>query len=366
MSADGEEQTRQIPFSHRVIKAVFLFVLDLVLLVVAVPRGHKITIRTVMLMFCRTVGYTATLSAQFALIQTLQVDRGIEQPTVLTRSVENILGLPENCQETRFKRQTSGWDKLVEELKEEEDENKMTLKDVRVTDLIMTDPDMEKIVEKPISNKNSSDPVNSKSGEFLDFEDDYNDTDATFLDFEDDFNNTGTPSVNFEEEEREEKIDALDGFNTLEKEVKIVGDGDKDLMEKRSQEAALKVDPQEEMVKILKDSPGNPPKKNLRSLNEGKHKKARKEGKKKRKVATKDSNPGLFNEIDLRALSLIWGTGVVVILIILVCSSIIAADVQDRRVDLAKQEIRMLKKQKEEFKEEREADTEMDQIVTEL
>ena len=57
---------------------------------------------------------------QYGLYTTLQVDRGMVEPTALTMSVENILGLPDNCAKARSKRETTGWDRLVTDLKKEE------------------------------------------------------------------------------------------------------------------------------------------------------------------------------------------------------------------------------------------------------
>ena len=58
--------------------------------------------------------------AQYGLYTTLQVDRGMVEPSALTMSVENILGLPDNYAKAGSKRETTGWEQLVTDLKKEE------------------------------------------------------------------------------------------------------------------------------------------------------------------------------------------------------------------------------------------------------
>ena len=124
---DGEDEGKQLREEQeqrsrttRLIRTMFLFILDLVLLLTAVPRGSKLSIRVVFLMLCRMIIYGGVLTAQYALYATLQVDREIMEPTSLTMSVENILGLPENCPARRGKRETTGWDQLVKSLSQVE------------------------------------------------------------------------------------------------------------------------------------------------------------------------------------------------------------------------------------------------------
>ena len=79
---DGEDEGKQLREEQeersrttRLIRTTFLFILDLVLLLTAVPRGSKLSIRVVFLMLCRMIIYGGVLTAQYALYATLQVDR---------------------------------------------------------------------------------------------------------------------------------------------------------------------------------------------------------------------------------------------------------------------------------------------------
>ena len=71
-------------------------------------------------MFSRSLIYGGVIMAQYGLYTTLQVDRGMVEPSALTMSVENILGLPDNYAKAGSKRETTGWERLVTDLKKEE------------------------------------------------------------------------------------------------------------------------------------------------------------------------------------------------------------------------------------------------------
>ena len=81
---------------------------------------HSRMIRTVSLMFSKSLIYGGVIMAQYGFYATLQVDRGMVQPTELNMSVENFLRLPDNCAKARSTRETTGWDRLVNDLKKEE------------------------------------------------------------------------------------------------------------------------------------------------------------------------------------------------------------------------------------------------------
>ena len=112
---------RKVSMTTRVVKAVFLFWLDIVLLICFVPRKSRVNLRTVLLVLTRTLLYAAILVAQYGVWELLQVDRGVSQPTEFTNYLEEILGLPTNC--ARGKRSINGWEELLDNMRLQEGEN---------------------------------------------------------------------------------------------------------------------------------------------------------------------------------------------------------------------------------------------------
>ena len=205
----GENSEVQKNKVIKVIRSLFLFVLDLTLLIAAVPRGSKLSIRTVFLMFARTVIYSGVIMAQYGLYATLQVDREVMEPNTLTMSVESILGLPENCNSGRGKRDINGWEKLIEELAQTEEMPEVK-QNVGV-DLEGKD----KTVKEKLSN------VENELS--LDFEDLTINANTTFADFEEPEEEqrdreqlVASPKTLSSEEQRVLKQDPLEAvYNTL-------------------------------------------------------------------------------------------------------------------------------------------------------
>ena len=112
---------RKVSMTTRVVKAVFLFWLDIVLLICFVPRKSRVNLRTILLVLTRMLLYAAVLVAQYGVWELLQVDRGVSQPTEFTNYMEEILGLPTNC--ARGKRSINGWEELLDNMRLQENEN---------------------------------------------------------------------------------------------------------------------------------------------------------------------------------------------------------------------------------------------------
>ena len=112
---------KKVSMTTKVVKAVFLFWLDIVLLICFVPRKSRVNLRTVFLVLTRTLLYAAILVAQYGVWELLQVDRGVSQPTDFTNYLEEILGLPTNC--ARGKRSINGWEELLDNMRLQEGED---------------------------------------------------------------------------------------------------------------------------------------------------------------------------------------------------------------------------------------------------
>ena len=298
----GENSEGQKNKVIKISRSLFLFVLDLTLLIAAVPRGSKLTIRTVFLMFARTIIYSGVIMAQYGLYATLQVDRRVMEPNGLTMSVESILGLPENCNPGREKRDINGWEELIEELAQTEEMPEVEQK---------VGVDLEGR-EKTVKEK-LSDVENELS---FDFEDPTIDVNTTFADFEE---------PEDEQRDREQLVASPKGLSSEEQQV-------------------LKQDPLEAVYDTLNTKPNHksrPSKEKKNSKEKSVETKPSKKERKQRK--SKDKEPlGMFTETDVHALGLVFCVGVVLLCLTMMCSSITVASAQENRVALAKRDLKIM------------------------
>ena len=111
----------------KVAKATFLYLFDLQLFLWILPRGVKMTIRLATMIFLRLGLLTSTAYVNFALVSTIQADRGMIEPNTLTMSTSKILGVPDrDCSHSRQKRST-GWDRMVEKMAMDQPNHQKTL-----------------------------------------------------------------------------------------------------------------------------------------------------------------------------------------------------------------------------------------------
>ena len=140
--------------SSRVIRAIFLFWLDVVLLICFVPRGSRVTLRMICIILARMVIYAIVMVAQYGVYGLLLVDRGVAPESDFTLYIDRILGLPANCgNKVRQRRSTAGWEEFMAGLQQEEDTT--------------IDPVLKKLDMRKEEELQDSDPS------FYDFEDDY-------------------------------------------------------------------------------------------------------------------------------------------------------------------------------------------------
>ena len=145
---------RALTRSSRIIRAIFLFWLDVVLLICFVPRGSKVTLRMICIILARTVVYAIVMVAQYGVYGLLLVDRGVAPQSDFTLYIDRILGLPANCgSKVRQRRSTAGWEDFMAGLQQEEDPT---------IDPVLKNLDLMK--EKETQDSGPS---------FYDFEDDY-------------------------------------------------------------------------------------------------------------------------------------------------------------------------------------------------
>ena len=305
---DGEDEGKQLREEQeqrsrttRLIRTTFLFILDLVLLLTAVPRGSKLSIRVVFLMLCRMIIYGGVLTAQYALYATLQVDRKIMEPTGLTMSVENLLGLPENCPARRGKRETTGWDQLVKSLSQVESAQNDGRENTKMNETAVK-LELPKIAAKeefPLE-------MNQTNWDFEDIEESNN----TFADFDYDV-------------EEPEVVKQVHPKLSL------------------TEEESLKEDPNNDLYKTLtKPNPDEIVQEEVVDEEEIKAKDSRKVKRNKRKGSK--AALGIFTETDVKALGLVFGTGVALLAMLMICSAIVAAEAQDRRVAAARRELMVI------------------------
>ena len=116
---------------ERCSKMVFMYLFDYLLFFWIVPRGVKLTIRLASMVFLKLSALSVTIYIQYALVLTLQANKGLVPQTTLTMSTEQILGLPEDTGCHRVKRTAqSSWEDLIVQM---------------AGDKKMDVPDMEKI-----------------------------------------------------------------------------------------------------------------------------------------------------------------------------------------------------------------------------
>ena len=154
---DQDEQVgppRALKKSSRIIRAIFLFWLDVVLLICFVPRGSRVTLRMICIILARMVIYAIVMVAQYGVYGLLLVDRGVAPESDFTLYIDRILGLPANCgNKVRQRRSTAGWEEFMAGLQQEEDTT--------------IDPVLKKLDMGKEEEFQDSDPG------FYDFEDDY-------------------------------------------------------------------------------------------------------------------------------------------------------------------------------------------------
>ena len=107
------EPDTRMSTAARVFKAVFLYLFDLGMTSFLVPRGVPLNIRLATMIFIRLGAICSTGYVNFALVTTLKADRGVVEPSQLTMTTAQILGLPEvKC--GRAKREiTAGWEEFL-------------------------------------------------------------------------------------------------------------------------------------------------------------------------------------------------------------------------------------------------------------
>ena len=151
----------------------------------------------------------------------------------------------------------------------------------------------------------------------LDFEDLTLDVNTTFADFEE-------PEE--EERDREQLVASPKTLSSEEQQV-------------------LKQDPLEAVYNTLSTKPthkSRPSKEKKNSKEKSVEAKPSKKERKQRK--SKDREPlGLFTETDVRALGLVFCAGTVLLCLTMMCSSITVASAQERRVALAKRDLKIMR-----------------------
>ena len=107
------EPNTRMSTAAKVFKAVFLYLFDLGMTSFLVPRGVPLNIRLATMIFIRLGAICSTGYVNFALVTTLKADRGVVEPSKLTMTTAQILGLPEvRC--GRAKREiTAGWEEFL-------------------------------------------------------------------------------------------------------------------------------------------------------------------------------------------------------------------------------------------------------------
>ena len=103
-----------------VIKAVLLFLADYILLLALAPRGSKMNFRLLVLIFLKLAFYLMFGAISTAIMSTLLANGGDGEHTVVTNSVNKLLGLS-HCR----MRRSASWDSFLQSLDNEEDTDQM-------------------------------------------------------------------------------------------------------------------------------------------------------------------------------------------------------------------------------------------------
>ena len=104
----------------KVIKAVLLFLADYILLLALAPRGSKMNFRLLVLIFLKLAFYLMFGAISTAIMSTLLANGGDGEHTVVTNSVNKLLGLS-HCR----MRRSASWDSFLQSLDNEEDTDQM-------------------------------------------------------------------------------------------------------------------------------------------------------------------------------------------------------------------------------------------------
>ena len=110
------EPSENLSKMQRITKAVCLYLFDLMMFMWLIPRGVQLTIRLASMIFLKMTAVSVTVYVNYALVLTLQADRGLIPQSQLTMSTEQLLGLPQTgC--TRARRSAdSGWEEMLEKM----------------------------------------------------------------------------------------------------------------------------------------------------------------------------------------------------------------------------------------------------------
>ena len=103
-----------------VIKAVLLFLADYILLLALAPRGSKMNFRLLVLIFLKLAFYLMFGAISTAIMSTLLANGGDGEHTVVTNSVNKLLGLS-HCR----MRRSASWDSFLQSLDNEEGTDQM-------------------------------------------------------------------------------------------------------------------------------------------------------------------------------------------------------------------------------------------------